>query len=152
MNTDMKTLARHARTNLPALAAQGRSGGWTFAMRQNGHDFTVGLTTVVTALIHAERVLAIPLLPDDWIVDVYDMACRDRSGTEPHTALLAYDGIIDHTECDKCTEDYVFRISVDGRESSIGLKLMLSSLAFAQQRHAVPLLPDCWWLAVNRRY
>ena len=121
-------------------------------MRQNGHDFTVGLTTVVTALIHAERVLAIPLLPDDWVVGVYDMACRDRSGTEPHMALLAYDGIIDHTECDKCTEDYVFRISVDGRESSIGLKLMLSSLAFAQQRHAVPLLPDCWWLAVNRRY
>ena len=152
MNADMKTLARHARTNLLGMAAQGRSGGWTFTMRQNGHDFTIGLTTVLAAVIHAERVLAVPLLPDEWVIGVYDTARRDRSVTEPHTARLAYDGIIGHMECDKCTEEYVFRMSVNGRDLSIGLKLMLSSLAFAQQRHAVPNLPDCWWLAVSRRY
>ena len=61
-------------------------------------------------------------------------------------ARLARKAIIDHMDCDDCTEDYVFR------EFGMGLTTVLSMLAFAEHEGAVPPLSTEWWIKVSRRY
>ena len=46
-------------------------------------------------------------------------------------ARLARKAIIDHMDCDDCTEDYVFLLQQGGREFGMGLTTVLSMLAFA---------------------
>ena len=60
-------------------------------------------------------------------------------------ARLAREEIIDHMDCDDCTEDYVFLLKQDGREFGMGLTTVLSMLAFAEHEGAVPPLPPEWW-------
>lgn len=47
-------------------------------------------------------------------------------------ARLAREEIIDHMDCDDCTEDYVFLLKQGGREFGMGLTTVLSMLAFAE--------------------
>ena len=67
-------------------------------------------------------------------------------------ARLARKEIIDHIDCDDCTEDYVFLLKQDGCEFGMGLTTVLSMLAFAEHEGAVPELPADWWVRINRRY
>ena len=57
---------------------------------------------------------------------------------------LARKAIIDHMDCDDCTEDYVFLLKQGGREFGMGLTM----LAFAEHEGAVPPLPPEWWVRV----
>lgn len=41
-----------------------------FAMRDNHHDFSIGLFTVLNCLKLAENEGAVPKLPDDWWIDL----------------------------------------------------------------------------------
>ena len=67
-------------------------------------------------------------------------------------ARLARKAIIDHMDCDDCTEDYVFLLRQGGREFGMGLTTVLSMLAFAEHEGAVPPLPPEWWVRVSNRY
>ena len=71
---------------------------------------------------------------------------------EPDLARLARRRIIDHMDCDDCTEDYVFLMRQGDREFDIGLTTLLACLAFAEREGAVPELPADWWMEINRRY
>ena len=71
---------------------------------------------------------------------------------EPDLARLARRRIIDHMDCDDCTEDYVFLMRQGDREFGIGLTTVLAALAFAEHEGAAPPLPTEWWLKVSRRY
>lgn len=61
-------------------------------------------------------------------------------------ARLARKAIIDHMDCDDCTEDYVFLLRQGGREFGMGLTTVLSMLAFAEHEGAVPPLSTEWWI------
>ena len=67
-------------------------------------------------------------------------------------ARLARREIIDHMDCDDCTEDYVFLMRQGGREFGIGLTTVLSMLAFAEREGAVPPIPPDWWIRTSNRY
>lgn len=67
-------------------------------------------------------------------------------------ARLARAGIMDHSDCEECTEDYVFLMRRGDEEFTIGLRTILSCLAFAEHEGAVPELPDEWWVSINKRY
>ena len=67
-------------------------------------------------------------------------------------ANLEDNGIKDHTECEQCTEDYLFFMKDQEHEFSIGLKTILACLAFAEEKGAVPPLPYEWWHLINNRY
>ena len=43
-------------------------------------------------------------------------------------ARLARKAIIDHMDCDDCTEDYVFLLRQGGREFGMGLTTVLSNM------------------------
>ena len=71
---------------------------------------------------------------------------------EPDLARLARKRIIDHMDCDDCTEDYVFLMRQGDREFGIGLTTVLAALAFAEREGAVPELPADWWVKVRNQY
>ncbi len=71
---------------------------------------------------------------------------------EPDLARLTRRRIIDHMDCDDCTEDYVFLMRQGDREFGIGLTTLLACLAFAEREGAVPELPADWWIRVANRY
>lgn len=71
---------------------------------------------------------------------------------ESEMARLACREIIDHAECDDCTEEYVFTMRQGEREFGMGLTTVLSMLAFAEHEGAVPPLPPEWWVRVSNRY
>ena len=58
-------------------------------------------------------------------------------------AALARRGVMDHSDCEECTEDWEF---------PLGLRTVLACLAFAEREGAVPELPADWWVRINRRY
>lgn len=68
------------------------------------------------------------------------------------TARLARKAIIDHMDCEECTEDYVFAMRQGGREFGMGLTTVLACLAFAEREGAVPELPADWWIKVGNQY
>ena len=55
-------------------------------------------------------------------------------------AALARRGVMDHSDCEECTE------------FPLGLRTVLACLAFAEREGAVPELPADWWVNINRRY
>lgn len=73
----------------------------------------------------------------------------DRLAARAHMARRT---IIDHMDCEDCAEDYVFLMSLDGREFTLGLSTVLAAVAFAEREGAVPVLPDGWWNQVASRY
>lgn len=60
-------------------------------------------------------------------------------------ARLARKAIIDHMDCDDCTEDYVFLLKQGGREFGMGLTTVLSMLAFAEHEGAEQILMEIQW-------
>ena len=67
-------------------------------------------------------------------------------------AALARRGIMDHSDCEECTEDWTFLMRQGRREFPLGLRTVLACLAFAEREGAVPELPADWWVRINRRY
>lgn len=67
-------------------------------------------------------------------------------------AKLCNDEIEDHTDCQECGEDYLFKMKDNFHEFSIGLKTILSCLAMAEKEGAVPKIPYEWWWLINGRY
>lgn len=67
-------------------------------------------------------------------------------------ACLVDNGIKDHTDCEECTEDYLFLMKDQEHEFFIGLRTILTCLAFAETKGAVPKLSEEWWLRINNRY
>ncbi len=43
-----------------------------FAMRDNYHDFSIGLFTILNCLKLAEREGVVPKLPDEWWIDLHN--------------------------------------------------------------------------------
>ena len=56
-------------------------------------------------------------------------------------AALARRGIMDHSDCEECTEDWTFLMRQGRREFPLGLRTVLACLAFAEREGAVPELP-----------
>lgn len=54
-------------------------------------------------------------------------------------AALARRGVMDHSDCEECTEDWTFLMRQGRREFPLGLR-------------TVPELPADWWVRINRRY
>lgn len=54
-------------------------------------------------------------------------------------AALARRGVMDHSDCEECTEDRTFLMRQGRREFPLGLR-------------TVPELPADWWVRINRRY
>lgn len=73
-------------------------------------------------------------------------------GDVTQRAVLARRGIVDHSDCEECGEDYVFLMRRGDGEFPLGLRTVLACLAFAEREGAVPPLPDEWWVSVNGRY
>ena len=67
-------------------------------------------------------------------------------------AVLARRGIMDHSDCEDCVEDWTFLMRQGRREFPLGLRTVLACLAFAEREGAVPELPADWWVRINRRY
>ena len=67
-------------------------------------------------------------------------------------AALARRGVMDHSDCEECTEDWTFLMRQGRREFPLGLRTVLACLAFAEREGAVPELPADWWVRINRRY
>ncbi len=55
-------------------------------------------------------------------------------------AALARRGVMDHSDCEECTEDWTFLMRQGRREFPLGLRTVLACLAFAEREGAVP--PD----------
>lgn len=66
-------------------------------------------------------------------------------------AALARRGVMDHSDCEECTEDWTFLMRQGRREFPLGLRTVLACLAFAEREGAVPELPADWWVRINRR-
>ena len=56
-------------------------------------------------------------------------------------AVLARRGIMDHSDCEDCVEDWTFLMRQGRREFPLGLRTVLACLAFAEREGAVPELP-----------
>ena len=67
-------------------------------------------------------------------------------------AVLARRGIMDHSDCEDCVEDWTFLMRQGRREFPLGLRTVLACLAFAEREGAVPELPADWWVNINRSY
>ena len=67
-------------------------------------------------------------------------------------AALARRGVMDHSDCEECTEDWTFLMRQGRREFPLGLRTVLACLAFAEREGVVPELPADWWVRINRRY
>ena len=60
-------------------------------------------------------------------------------------AALARRGVMDHSDCEDCVEDWTFLMRQGRREFPLGLRAVLACLAFAEREGAVPELPADWW-------
>ena len=56
-------------------------------------------------------------------------------------AALARRGIMDHSDCEDCVEDWTFLMRQGRREFPLGLRTVLACLAFAEREGAVDLDP-----------
>lgn len=147
----------------------GRCGeAYLFDLRQDGEEFTLGLSTVLACLRFAELAGAVPRVSAAWWARAASIVCdggvfrkRLRSerpvGADPGTlpeARLGQPGVFEHDNDPEhdCLEQYEFRMRRSGRGLSIGLALVLTCLGFAEQQGALPELSPSWWLEVNDAY
>lgn len=72
--------------------------------------------------------------------------------TFENKAYLMDNKIKDHTDCEKCMEDYIFKMKDNYHEFEIGLRTILSCLALAEKEGAVPELPKEWWSDTRSRH
>jgi len=67
-------------------------------------------------------------------------------------AELVDNEIKDHVTCEECMEEYLFLMKDKNHEFFIGLKTILSCLAFAEKEGIVPKIPEDWWYEIQCRY
>ena len=65
---------------------------------------------------------------------------------------LADNNIIDHSDCEECLEEYLFRFSDGNSDRYIGLKTILQCFEIAGEKELIPTLPFEWWIPVKTRY
>lgn len=153
-----------------AIAMDPDKGGeaYLFDLRQNGEEFTLGLSTVLACLRFAELEGAVPRVSEAWWHRAALIVCdgtvsrkRLRSerpvGTDPRTlpeACLREPGVFDHDSdpAHDCMEQYEFHMCRCSHGFSMGLSLVLTCLSFAQAQGAVSELSPNWWNAVCSRY
>lgn len=66
----------------------------------------------------------------------------DLSGSNPQ----------DHSDCDRCDDEIIFRLKDNHHEFSIGLTTILNCLKLAEDKNAIPKLSDKWWMSIKSRY
>ena len=81
-----------------------------------------------------------------------DRLTEEQRESLDNRAELKYSNIYDHSDCEHCSEEYIFQMKDNYHSFSIGLTTILSCLAFAEKQGAVPPLPSEWWLSINGRY
>ena len=74
-----------------------------------------------------------------------------KESLDNRAKLESYE-MYDHSECEQCSEEYIFQMKDNYHSFSVGLTTILSCLAFAERQGAVPPLPGEWWLSINGRY
>lgn len=67
-------------------------------------------------------------------------------------AKLAEDFLINHSDCEDCTEEYLFLFTAGSAERYVGLSTILKCLEVASDHEAIPKLSDEWWIKVKNRY
>ena len=67
-------------------------------------------------------------------------------------AKLSENAAIDHTDCEECMEDFLFKMRDTKHEFFIGLSTILRCLRIAEDECLVPKINDEWWIAVINRY
>ena len=67
-------------------------------------------------------------------------------------AELTENKIEDHTACEECLEEYLFLMRDKDHEFYIGLKTILSCVAFAEKEGIIPSLLEDWWHEIRCRY
>lgn len=67
-------------------------------------------------------------------------------------ADICDNSIMDHTDCEECMEDFVFKMRDNYHEFYIGLSTILTCLYQAIEAGVVPELPKGWWGNIMGRY
>ena len=67
-------------------------------------------------------------------------------------AKLVENKAIEHSDCEECLENYVFKLRDKEHEFFVGLTTILSCLLFAESEGAIPRINDEWWIAINNVY
>lgn len=143
-----------ARDGIIRRAVQGEAGGCMLRLdsRLDG-GFAVPLTLLLACLAYAEQEMLTPPAPCGWWRLAYETQSAPPAPTSVlPVARLVYQGVVDHSECLRCDEYYMFRVRVGAHAREIGLRCVLACLAFAQYEGELPALPDEWWLSIQRRY
>ncbi len=143
-----------ARDGIIRRAVQGGAGGCMLRLdsRLDG-GFAVPLTLLLACLAYAEQEMLVPPAPRGWWRLAHEAQSAPPASTSGlPVARLAYQGVVDHSECLRCDEYYMFRVRVGVHAREIGLRCVLACLAFAQHEDELPALPDEWWLSIQRRY
>ena len=76
---------------------------------------------------------------------------KERAGLE-NEAILRDNGIIDHTDCEECLEDYLFLMKDNYHEFCISLRTLIACLSMAEKEGAIPRMGSDWWTKVYGRY
>lgn len=67
-------------------------------------------------------------------------------------AKLVDNILINHSDCEDCTEEYLFLFTAGSAERCVGLSTILKCLEVASDHEAIPKLSDAWWIKVKNRY
>lgn len=67
-------------------------------------------------------------------------------------AKLADNIIIDHSDCEECLEEYLFRFADKKMERYIGLRTILQCFEIARKQDLLPAIPSAWWIEAKTRY
>lgn len=121
-----------------------------FALGDSHHDFGMKLSCLLRCIRIAQDRGAIPTIDQGWwdsFVVEYSLS-GDASHGLP-IATLASPQLIDHTDCEDCLENWLFEMNDETGSFVIGLKTMLTCLAFAQHRGVVPELDAQWWNTIR---
>ena len=65
---------------------------------------------------------------------------------------LVDNDIIDHSDCEECLEEYLFRFSDGNSDRYIGLKTILQCFEIARKKGILPDIPSAWWIKAKTRY
>lgn len=141
---------------------------YLFDLRQDGEEFTLGLSTLLACLRFAELEGAVPRVSIAWWERAASIVCdggvfRRRMRTERPVsknpgvlpeARLRRAGVFWHNvdSAHDCMEVYEFRMRRHGRDFTMGLTLVLTCLSFAERQGVVSQLPPGWWLGIERTY
>lgn len=72
--------------------------------------------------------------------------------TQAEEAKLVRKAIVDHLDCQECSDNYYFLLKDTVHEFSLSLTTVLACLAFAEEEGAVPTVPPDWWIKIGNAY